>query len=70
MGHASLTWAFAAAAALFRRHNPQAQQYVAKLETKHGKGNALTLLAPKLARAVYDMLKRDTVVDMDLFLPG
>jgi hypothetical protein len=40
------------------------------LAHKHGKGQALTILAHKLARAVYDMLKRDTVLDRDKFLHG
>ena len=54
----------------FLRHHPAGQQYLARLENKHGKGKALTILAHKLARAVYDMLKRDTVFDMDKFLHG
>jgi hypothetical protein len=40
------------------------------LEKKHGKGKALTILAHKLARAVYDMLTRKTAFDMDKFLNG
>src|SRR5437773_11548479 len=38
------------------------------LEKKHGKGKALTVLAHKLARAVYYMLKRRVVFDLDTFL--
>jgi hypothetical protein len=38
------------------------------LEKKHGKGKALTVLAHKLARAVYYMLRRDTVFDIQKFL--
>jgi hypothetical protein len=38
------------------------------LENKHGQGKALTILAHKLARAVYSMLLRDTVFEMDTFL--
>jgi hypothetical protein len=38
------------------------------LEKTHGKGKALTVLAHKLARAVYYMLKRDVVFDLDIFL--
>jgi hypothetical protein len=38
------------------------------LENKHDKGKALTILAPKLARAVYYMLKRKTVFDRAIFL--
>jgi Transposase IS116/IS110/IS902 family len=68
IGHASLTWAFSAAAVLFLRNNPQGQTCLARLEHKHGKGKALTVLAHKWARAVYDMLQRDTGFDMDKFL--
>ena len=44
------------------------QKYLARLEKKHGQGKALTVLAHKLAGAVYDMLKRDVVFDLDIFL--
>ena len=70
IGNAPLTWAFSEAAVLFLRNNPPGQQHLARLENKHGKGKALTILAHKLARAVYYMLKRDTVFDMDKFLHG
>jgi hypothetical protein len=40
------------------------------LEKKHGKGKALTILAHKLGRAVYYMLKRPTAFDMRTFLSG
>ena len=70
IGHASLTWAFSTAAALFLRHNPAGQQRLARLEKNHGQGKALTILAHRLARAVYDLLKRETAVDMEKCLPG
>jgi len=70
IGNTYLKWAFSEAAVLFLRHNPAAQKYLARLEPKHGKGKALTVLAHKLARAVYYMLKRDTVFDMQKFLNG
>jgi transposase len=68
IGNASLKWAFSEAAVLFLRNNPVGQKYLTRLEKKHGKGKALTVLAHKLARAVYDILRRDTVFDMDQFL--
>jgi Transposase IS116/IS110/IS902 family len=68
IGNAYLKWAFSEAAGLFLRNNPAGQKYLARLEKKHGKGKALTVLAHKLARAVYYMLKRDVVFDLDLFL--
>src|SRR5437016_1851561 len=67
IGNAYLKWAFSEAAVLFLRHNPAGQKYLARFEKKHGKGKALTVLAHKLARAVYDMLKRGTAFDMDQF---
>jgi hypothetical protein len=51
----------------FLRNNPAGQKYLARLEKKHSKGKALTVLAHKLARAVYYMLKRDTAFDLDKF---
>jgi transposase len=70
IGNAHLKWAFSEAAALFLRNNPAGQRYVARLEKKHGQGKALTILAHKLARAVYYMLRRKTAFDMEQFLHG
>jgi transposase len=67
IGNAYLKWAFSEAAVLFLRNNPAGQKYLARLEKKHSKGKALTVLAHKLARAVYYMLKRDTAFDLDKF---
>jgi transposase len=67
IGNAYLKWAFSEAAVLFLRNNPAGQKYLARLEKKHGKGKALTVLAHKLARAVYYMLKRNTAFDLDKF---
>jgi transposase len=68
IGNAHLTWAFAEAAPLCLRNNPQGQLLLARLEKKPNQGKALTILAHKRARAVYDMLKRKTACDMALFL--
>jgi transposase len=68
IGNAYLKWAFSEAAVLFLRNNPVGQKYLARLEKRHGKGKALTVLAHKLARAVYYMLTRDTAFDLDKFL--
>jgi transposase len=70
IGNAYLKWAFSEAAVLFLRNNPVGQKYLTRLEKKHGKGKALTVLAHKLARAVYYILRRDTVFEMDQFLRG
>ena len=68
IGNAHLKWAFSEAAVLFLRDNPDGQKFLARLEKKHGKGKALTILAHKLARAVYYMLKRKVAFDMKRFL--
>jgi transposase len=68
IGNAHLKWAFSEAAALFLRNNEAGQKYLARLAKKHDKGKALTILAHKLARAVYYMLKRKTAFDIDRFL--
>jgi hypothetical protein len=53
---------------LFLRDNPAGQQALTRLEKKHGQGKVLTLLAQKLGRAVYDMLKRQKAFDMPKLL--
>ena len=68
MGHAHLTGAFSEAAVLFLRDHPTGQKCLARWEKKHDKGKALTILAHKLARAVYYMLKRKGAFDMKRFL--
>src|SRR5262245_56494928 len=70
IGNADLKWAFSEAAVIFLRHKPVGQKYLTRLEKKHGKGKALTVLAHTLARAVYYLLRRDTVFEMDQFLRG
>jgi transposase len=68
IGHAHLKWAFSEAATLFLRNNPPGQKLLARLEKKHDKGKALSLLAHKLGRAVSFMLKRQVAFDMEMFL--
>jgi hypothetical protein len=53
---------------LFLRNNPEGQQYLARLEKKHGKGKALTILAHRLARTVYHLLTRGEAFDRQKFL--
>ena len=67
-GNASLQWACSEAAVLLLRDNPAGQKSLTRLEKKHGQGQALTLLAQKLGRAVYDMLKRQKAFDRHKFL--
>lgn len=68
IGNPYLKWAFSEAAVLFLRGNPEAQKWLEKKTSKHNKARALTLLAHKLGRAVYFMLKREQLFDQDKFL--
>jgi hypothetical protein len=51
------------------RQNPAAQRYVARLAQQHGKPKALTILAHKLARAVYYMRHRQQAFEAARFFP-
>jgi transposase len=67
IGNVHLKWAFSEASVLFLRANPKGQRFVDKLSAKHGKAKALSILAHKLGRAVYYMLKREKTFDMNKF---
>jgi transposase len=67
IGNAHLKWAFSEAAVLFLSNHPAAQKYLARLEKKHDKGKARTVLAQKLARAVYHMLHRQGAFERETF---
>jgi hypothetical protein len=49
----------------FLRANKPAQALRARLAAKHGKGKSLAIIAAKLARAVYFMLKRGEPFDAE-----
>jgi transposase len=68
MGQAHLKWAFSEAAVLFLRHHEPGQKRLARLEKKHDKGKALSILAHQLARAVSYRLQRKVAFDIDRFL--
>jgi len=68
IGNAHLKWAFGEAAALFLKGNEPGKTYYEKLANKHSKGKALSILAHKLGRAVYFMLKNKKPFDQDKFL--
>jgi len=68
IGNVHLKWAFSEAAVLFLRANPEGMKYKKRLERKHGKAKALSILAHRLGRAVYYILKRRKAFDMKIFL--
>jgi transposase len=67
IGNAHLKWAFSEAAVLFLRRNPEAKRYRDKLARQHGSAKSLTILAHKIARAVYYILKRKEVFQPEVF---
>jgi transposase len=68
IGNAHLKWAFSEAAALFLKGNEQGQKYREKLANKHGKAKSLSILAHRMGRAVYFILKNKKPFDQDKFL--
>jgi len=68
IGNAHLKWAFSEAAVFFINGNDPAKKYLDRLTNKHGKSKALSILAHKLGRAVYFMLKNKEAFDQKKFL--
>jgi len=67
IGNAHLRWAFGEAVCLLLRESDVAKRFVARKEQKHGKAKALGLLAAKLGRAVYWMLRKGKAFDVVKF---
>jgi len=57
IGNAHLKWAFSEAVVLMMRECESAKQFVQRKARRHGKGKAMSILAAKLGRAVYFMLR-------------
>jgi transposase len=68
MGNVHLKWAFSEAAVLFLAKCERGRALKARLDAKHGKAKALSILAHKIGRAVYFMLSRGTAFDQKRFL--
>jgi transposase len=63
IGNVHLKWAFSEAVLWMLRYSEDAKAFLKRKEKKHGKARAMTLLARKIARAVYQMLKRKEPFD-------
>ena len=68
IGNAHLKWAYSEAAVHFLQKNPPGQKLLHRIRSKHGKGKALSILAARLGRASYYMLRHSTPFDMDRFM--
>jgi transposase len=67
IGNAHLRWALGEAVTLLLRESDQAKSWMTRKEKKHGKGKAMGILAAKLGRAVYWMLRRQEAFDVKRF---
>lgn len=67
-GNHHIKWAFSEAAVHFLRGNQKGQALHSRLVKKHGKALALGILAAKLGRAVFFMLKRNSPFDLERFV--
>jgi len=68
IGNAHLKWAFSEASVLFLKGNEPGKKFLERLTRKHGKAKALSILAHKLGRAVYFMLKNKEAFNQKKFL--
>ena len=68
IGNAHLKWAFSEAAVLYLRGNDKAKKYLLTLQKRMSKAKALSVLAHKIGRCVYFILKNETVFDERKFL--
>jgi transposase len=67
IGNSHLKWAFAEAACLMLRVNERARRWKQRYQQKRGQGKAMSVLAAKLGRAVYHMLRKREAFDEDRF---
>jgi transposase len=67
IGNAHLRWALAEAACLFLRSSERARQWKQKQEKKHGSAKVLAILAARLARTVYHLLRKQEAFDEERF---
>jgi transposase len=68
IGNAHLKWAFSEAVCLLVRHYPVVKAWQARHEKKHGKKKTLGILAARLGRTVYHLLRKREAFDVKRFL--
>lgn len=67
IGNAHLKWAFSESAVMMLRDD-EVKKYLQKLQRKHPKGKAMSILSARIGRTVYTMLKNKRNFDMNKFL--
>jgi transposase len=68
IGNAHLKWAFSEAVAGLLRDSEDVKRLKTRLEKKYGEGRALSILAARLGRSLYHMLRKREAFDMNRFL--
>jgi transposase len=68
IGNSYLKWAFSEAVVVFLRETREVQPYIRRLERKYGKDKARGIVAHRLGRTVYYMLKKKQVFDIAKFV--
>jgi len=68
IGNAHLRWALGEAACLYLRCSDRAKRWQARTAAKHGPAKTLGILAAKLGRTVYHLLRKREVFDENRFL--
>jgi transposase len=67
IGNAHLRWALGEAACLYLRSSDRAKRWQARMTQRHGPGKTLGILAAKVGRTVYQMLRTKQVFDEERF---
>jgi len=70
IGNAHLRWAFGEAACLFLRSSARAKKWKQQQQAQRGEAKALAILAARLGRAVYHMLRKRAAFDEARFWQG
>lgn len=68
LGNGHPKWAFSEAASFFANNSDSAKKYLDRSTKKHGKSKAFSILAHKLGRAVYFMLKNKEAFNQNKLL--
>jgi transposase len=70
IGNVHLKWAFSESATLFLRFSARARKWKQRQAAKRGPGKAMAILAARLGRAVYHMLRKQEAFDEERFWSG
>jgi transposase len=70
IGNGHLRWALAEAACLFVQHSVRGKKWKQQQTARRGSGKALAILAARLGRAVYHMLRKGEAFDEERFWGG